>query len=222
MQLAIQFPAAEMHVENCLYGQNTCNELFKNSPMEVRLYMHLHTKGLTGMLHLTLACIEGWTDGRTYPWMDGRWCHDQIWGSPAPCPVQHYISYQYTWLQFRFWAWATAAGCWGGYLSHHALRMLADIWVHPTHLETQTKESSMWASLRVPQTPRRNENEASPGCWGEIPASAPGGAHCQPTCSNLGKVWVRAQKDPKDGEICLNREKPEETLVAILMCKSIV
>ena len=33
--------------------------------MEARLHASLHTKGLTGVSHLTLAYIEG-VDGRTY------------------------------------------------------------------------------------------------------------------------------------------------------------
>ena len=48
-------------------------------------------------------------------------------------------------------------------ISYHALRMLAVIWVHPTRLETRTKESNMCASLRVIETPRRNESEGGFG-----------------------------------------------------------
>lgn len=51
----------------------------------------------------------------------------------------------------------------GRVISYHALGMLAIIWVHPTRLETRTKESNMCASLRVGQTPRRNESEGGPG-----------------------------------------------------------
>ena len=39
--------------------------------MEARLHASLHTKGLTGVSHLTLAYIEG-VDGRTYVRTYGR------------------------------------------------------------------------------------------------------------------------------------------------------
>lgn len=51
----------------------------------------------------------------------------------------------------------------GVVISYYALRMLAVIWVHPTRLETRTKESNMCASLRVLETPRRNESEGGFG-----------------------------------------------------------
>ena len=47
--------------------------------------------------------------------------------------------------------------------SHHAPRTLAVTWPHPTRLETRTKESNMCASLRVIETPRRNESEGGLG-----------------------------------------------------------
>ena len=47
--------------------------------------------------------------------------------------------------------------------SHHAPRTLAVTWPHPTRLETRTKESNMCASLRVIETPRRNESEGGSG-----------------------------------------------------------
>ena len=47
----------------------------------------------------------------------------------------------------------------GVVISYHVLRTLAVIWVHPTRLETRTKESNMRASLRVLETQRQNESE---------------------------------------------------------------
>ena len=59
--------------------------------------------------------------------------------------------------------------------SYYALRTLAVIWLHPTRLETRTKESNMCASLRVIETPRHNESEG--GSSAEVRTFPPGGAH---------------------------------------------
>ena len=56
----------------------------------------------------------------------------------------------------------------GVVISYYALETLAVIWVHPTRLETRTKESNMCASLWVSETPRRNESEGGFGHRGEI------------------------------------------------------
>ena len=40
--------------------------------MEVRLHASLHTKGLTGVSHLTLAYMMGWTYVRSVGRSDGR------------------------------------------------------------------------------------------------------------------------------------------------------
>ena len=48
-----------------------------------------------------------------------------------------------------------------------ALRTLAIRWLHPTRLETRTKESSLCASLRVRETRRRNESEGAPSARAE-------------------------------------------------------
>ena len=58
----MQFPATKTRVKYYVYGQMICP---KTVHMEARLHASLHTKGLTGVSHLTLAYIEG-VDGRTY------------------------------------------------------------------------------------------------------------------------------------------------------------
>ena len=76
----------------------------------------------------------------------------------------------------------------------------------PTRLETRTKESNMCTSQVV---------------WkpnGEVKARMQDplhGVHCWPPYPSL-QGWVEQECtcwDPKDGELCLSRVKPEETLV---------
>lgn len=63
----------------------------------------------------------------------------------------------------------------------NAPRSLAVIWSYATRLETRTKESDAYASLRVTETLRHNESKRD-----EIYPLV--GAHHQPTYSALRKV----------------------------------
>ena len=47
-------------------------------------------------------------------------------------------------------------------LAHYVSMTLMTIWLHPTCLETQTKESNMCASLRVIETRGWNESKGHP------------------------------------------------------------
>ena len=93
-------------------------------------------------------------------------------------------------------------------------RSLAVIWFYATRLETRTKESDACASLRVTETLRRNESEDE--CLtrrGEIRPTPVRRIIVRPFL-----LLERFEKehtcwDPKDGELCLSRAKPEETLV---------
>ena len=63
------------------------------------------------------------------------------------------------------------------------------------------------------QTHRRNESEGRR--WSAEARALLVGAHRRPIPSHAvaGFELERACCDPKDGELCLNRVKPEETLV---------
>ena len=90
--------------------------------------------------------------------------------------------------------------------------------VYPTRLETRTKESNMYASLRVTNPRGRNESkrrsDPSPSGGGERPAR-----RNERNLSSEGRASAAQQErtrwDPKDGELCLSRTKPEETLVEV-------
>ena len=50
---------------------------------------------------------------------------------------------------------------------------------------------------------------------GGIPRLAGGAPPARPVCVGSGAEHERARWDPKDGELCLSRTKPEETLVEV-------
>ena len=73
----------------------------------------------------------------------------------------------------------------------------------------------MRESLGFYEPQRRNESEGPPrGARGGIPSPG-GGRTTGPSCRHRdrGAEQERVCKDPKDGELCLSRVKPEETLV---------
>ena len=86
-----------------------------------------------------------------------------------------------------------------------------------TRLETRTKESNMNASLLVV---RNLDGEVKVKAGSVRPRSDPsrslwrGGARPADRTRSVGSVaQERSCWDPKDGELCLGRSKPEETLV---------
>ena len=101
----------------------------------------------------------------------------------------------------------------GTVTSHHAPRTLAIKWPHSTRLETRTKESNMCASLRVKEARGRNESEGGLVPLRREPVPRGGCIVDRPILLSGRFEWERTCWDPKDGELCLNRVKPEETLV---------
>ena len=101
----------------------------------------------------------------------------------------------------------------GTVTSHHAPRTLAIKWPHSTRLETRTKESNMCASLRVKEARGRNESEGGLAPPRRERAYSRPRIVDRPILLSGRFEWERTCWDPKDGELCLNRVKPEETLV---------
>ncbi len=86
---------------------------------------------------------------------------------------------------------------------------------HPTRLETRTKESNARASQRVSSSPHgAMKVKAGARRFRWDPPSPEGGAPPARLARNVGQVeQERVRWYPKDGELCLGRAKPEETLV---------
>lgn len=88
---------------------------------------------------------------------------------------------------------------------------------HPTRLETRTKESNMCASqwvLNRPTGAMKAKAVFRRPSWDPLPLG--GGA---PTARPIRLAgWAeheRTRWDPKDGELCPDRTRPEETLVEV-------
>ena len=82
-----------------------------------------------------------------------------------------------------------------------------------TRLETRTKESNICASVWVLNSDARNESECS---FGELRWESVAGQEAPSTdrdCFGERFEFEHTCWDPKDGELCLNRVKPGETLV---------
>ena len=77
----------------------------------------------------------------------------------------------------------------------------------------------MRESLGTYETRRRNESEDRPSRSvqaGSGPVSRPAGALPARLSRNVDEAaQERTRWDPKDGELCLSRTKPEETLVEV-------
>ena len=88
----------------------------------------------------------------------------------------------------------------------------------PTRLETRTKESNMCASHWARTKPRgAMKVKAFPAVGlGRIPYPSGLGRTAGPSRSHVDEAALeRTRWDPKDGELCLSRTKPEETLVEV-------
>lgn len=86
---------------------------------------------------------------------------------------------------------------------------------HPTRLETRTKESNMGASYWVAKPKSVMNVKAGSVSLHGIRGFGCGAPWSRPDCIVSGAEIERACWDPKDGELCLNRMKPEETLVEV-------
>ncbi len=85
-----------------------------------------------------------------------------------------------------------------------------------SRLETRTKESNMCASARRLDLPARNESKGFFGNCGRIFVFCSWKA-LSTDHAPTGKrfEWEHTCWDPKDGELCLSRTKPGETLVKV-------
>ena len=87
--------------------------------------------------------------------------------------------------------------------------------VYPTRLETRTKESSMCASHWVLRNLKAKWKWKLPfGSLGVILCLHGRNTVRSQLLSNMA-AKERTRWDPKDGELCLSRMKPEETLVEV-------
>ncbi|KAF6000744.1 hypothetical protein F1559_002776 [Cyanidiococcus yangmingshanensis] len=88
-------------------------------------------------------------------------------------------------------------------------------WLSPTRLETRTKESTAQASIRAATPSAERKWRARTWCAPELgprryALRAPAAGH---ELFSERPAREPARWDPKDGELCLSRAKPEETLV---------
>jgi hypothetical protein len=101
------------------------------------------------------------------------------------------------------------------YLSGRVLSRASRSVIHPTRLETRTKESNMCASHSVlNRLEGRNESKwYDPGQfqqWDPGRSTDPPTSHIVDVAESERIRWY-----PKDGELCLGKTKPEETLVEV-------
>ena len=87
-------------------------------------------------------------------------------------------------------------------------------WAVSTRLETRTKESNIYASIWVIKTRCDNESELPAAKLDQVGSSCKAPLrHHRPIVIYHRFEFEHICWDPKDGELCLNRVKPGETLV---------